>query len=136
MINKDKKEVSQDKSTEKILLHQSFSQEMIGIIPSASEIELYNKTNPEIVKFIIKDAEIRRDESIKASNRQFDIIEKEQQNKQVLNKISMIAGGIVSTFVICCSVYLSITGDIVTAGILAGSNISFIVMAFASFLKK
>jgi hypothetical protein len=134
----EKKDLVQDnqKKDDKIFIQQSYSREIAGVIPTASEMESYKKTDVEIVKFIIKDAEIRRDETIKANNRQFDLIEKEQYNKQVLNKIALILGAIVSVFIVGCAVYLSKSGDYVTAGIMAGTNISLIIASYSSFLKK
>jgi hypothetical protein len=137
-MDNDKKDTVQNSQIkdEKIFVRQSYSQEITGVIPTASEMESYKKTDADIIKFLIKDAEVRRDETIKANNRQFDIIEKEQTNKQTLNKIALILGAVVSIFIIGCAVYLSKSGDYVTAGIMAGTNISLIIASYSAYFKK
>jgi hypothetical protein len=137
-VDREEKNVKHDDqiTDEKMFVRQTYSQEITGVIPTASEMESYKKTDVDIIKFIIKDAEIRRDETIKANNRQFDLIEKEQHNKQILNKIALILGAIISVFIISCAVYLSRSGDYVTSGIIAGTNISLIIASYSSFLKK
>jgi hypothetical protein len=137
-MDDDKKDAVQNSQIkdDKIFIQQSYSHETTGVIPAASEMESYKKTDAEIIKFIIKDAEIRRDESIKANNRQFSIIEKEQANKQTLNKIALILGAFVSVFIIGCAAYLSKSGDHVTAGIMAGTNISLVIASYSAFFRK
>jgi uncharacterized membrane protein len=125
----DKKEVK-IKSDDKVILQQSYVQEINGALPSASEIELYNKTNPDIIKFLIRDAEIIRDETIKTNTKQIELIERKQNREYKLNVIGIILGAFVSLIIIGCAVYLSRIGDHITAGILAGTNISLIILAF------